>query len=81
MVGTAETDGYAITSLILAVLGIPILPIFFGYAGRRRIRESGGTKQGDGLALAGIIIGWITVAVIVLTIVIIIIVAVAAESS
>jgi hypothetical protein len=72
----AETDGYAIASLVLAVLGIPILPIIFGYSARRRIRESGGTKQGDGLALAGIVIGWITVAIFVLTILFIIIVAI-----
>lgn len=78
---SVETDGYAIASIILAVMGIPILPLIFGYSSRRRIREAGGRKQGDGLAVAGIIIGWITLAIYALTILFIIIVAVGVVST
>ena len=71
----------AIASLILAVMGIPILPIIFGYIARGRIRDSNGTKQGDGLALAGLIIGWITVAFFVIALVAIVVIAVGTSSN
>ena len=58
---TASTNGLAIASLVCALVGIGTLvtaPIgaILGHIARRRIRESG--EQGDGMALAGIIIGW-----------------------
>jgi hypothetical protein len=34
-----------------------VLAIIFGFIGRRQIRESGNTQGGDGLAIAGIVIG------------------------
>ncbi len=34
-----------------------VLAIVLGFIARREIRESGGTQSGDGLALAGIILG------------------------
>ena len=66
------TDGYAIASLITAVLGIPVVPIVLGMKARTRIRESFGMKDGDGLAIAGIVIGWIQVAIFVIVTVVII---------
>lgn len=58
----ARTNGFAIASLILALLGITIPALICGYLGRRQIDKSQGTEQGRGLALAGIIIGWLQVA-------------------
>jgi len=52
-----ETDGYAVASLISAIVGVPIVPIVLGVMARNRIAESGGLKDGGGLAVAGIIIG------------------------
>ena len=52
-----ETDGYAVASVITGVLGIPIVPIVLGVVARNRIRDSGGMKDGNGLAIAGIILG------------------------
>jgi len=56
-----RTNGLAIASLVCAlvpVLGIgAILGIIFGVVARRQIRDSGGTQTGEGLGLAGIIIG------------------------
>jgi hypothetical protein len=43
--------------LIPAVLGI-----IFGFIARSQIRRSGGTQGGDGLAIAGIIVGFAWIA-------------------
>jgi hypothetical protein len=58
-----ETDGYAVASLITGVIGIPIVPIVLGIVARNRIRESGGIKEGNGLAIAGIVLGSIQTAI------------------
>ena len=58
-----RTSGYAIASLVLGVAGFfgfpivaAILAIVFGHKARKEIR--GGMASGDGLATAGIILGW-----------------------
>jgi hypothetical protein len=62
-----RTNGLATTSFILSLLGIAfcgllgIGGLITGYKARRRIRETG--EDGAGLALAGIIIGWVTVGI------------------
>ena len=57
------TNGMAIASLVLGILWLwwvgSILALVFGYVARGQIRQSG--QQGAGLALAGIILGWIGV--------------------
>lgn len=74
-----ETEPMAIASLALAVAGwfmcplLSILSLVFGYMARNKIQESGGRLQGDGLALAGIIVSWILVGITLLVIVVIII--------
>lgn len=57
------TSGWAIASLICGIIGFSILAIIFGYVGRSEIKNSGGRITGDGLALAGLIIGWIEVGI------------------
>lgn len=58
------TDGFAVTSLILGVCGFifPILTgipaIIFGFVARSRIKKTG--NGGAGMALAGIILGFVT---------------------
>ena len=57
-----RTNGLAVASLVLGIvsLGIgSILALVFGYRGRRQIDESGGVETGRGLAVAGIILGWV----------------------
>jgi hypothetical protein len=56
---TARTSGKAVASLVLALFGISLLSVIFGHIARGEIRRSNGTLTGDGLALAGLIIGWI----------------------
>lgn len=60
-----RTNGLAVASLVLSLtlffIG-PILAIIFGVVARRQIRESRGSQTGDGLALAGLIIGIVQLA-------------------
>ena len=64
-----ETNGSAIVAVVLGVLwfaGIgSVLALVFGYRARREIKSSGGSQKGSGLATAGIILGWIGIAVLV----------------
>ncbi len=61
----APTNSLAITALVLSLCGIatgitaPIGAVL-GHVARRQIRQRG--EQGDGMALAGIIIGWVLTA-------------------
>jgi len=68
------TSGLAIASLILGIVSLPLgcfgpfgllcsVPaVITGIMGRNKIKESGGRVGGDGLALAGLIIGGLGVA-------------------
>jgi hypothetical protein len=64
------TPGQAIASLILSIAGIlfcpyifSVLGLIFGYQARGNIQRSGGALQGEGLALAGIIVSWAGLAI------------------
>jgi len=65
---TPTTNGFAVTALILGILGWTMLPVLgsvgaivFGHMARGQIRRSHGVQDGDGLALAGLILGWVSV--------------------
>jgi len=65
---TVATSGLAIASLILGIGGMTVLPllgsilaIIFGYMARKDIRQRPSEVSGDGLAMAGIVLGWIAV--------------------
>lgn len=72
-----KTNGLAIASLVLGIVGLPfclwfiggIPALILGYMAKSQIRASGDTEQGRGMALAGIILGWISVVCTVLFIV------------
>ena len=62
-----RTSGAAIASLILGIVGVTVFPlipsifaIIFGGRAREEMRDPG--VSGEGLATAGIILGWIGVA-------------------
>jgi hypothetical protein len=65
-----RTNGMAIASLILGILWIcgigSIMALIFGLVARNQIRDSRGQQQGDGMAIAGIVLGGIGVALLVL---------------
>lgn len=58
------TNGLAIASLVCScvgafLFGVPaVLGVIFGFVARSQIRRSGGAQAGDGMALAGIIVGF-----------------------
>jgi hypothetical protein len=60
-VATTGTNGFAIASLVLGILwfwGVTsILALVFGYIALRQVRER--HENGRGMALAGVILGWI----------------------
>jgi hypothetical protein len=60
------TSNMAIVSLAAGVLGLTLVPfigsivaVITGPMARNEIKESKGTLEGDGLALAGLILGWV----------------------
>jgi Domain of unknown function (DUF4190) len=59
----SKTSAKARTSLVLGFLSFLIVPglaaIALGHMGRREIRKSGGRLKGSGLALAGLILGYV----------------------
>lgn len=66
------TNSMAIASLLFGVLGLTLFPVIggiialiTGYMARNQIRESGGTMGGQGLATAGIVLGWICIGLLV----------------
>ena len=73
-----ETSPLAIVSLVSGILGWTLLPwlgsivaIITGHMARSEIRANPATKEGDGLALAGLIMGWAMIALSILTILVI----------
>jgi hypothetical protein len=68
-----ETNGSAIVAVVLGVLwfaGIgSLLALVFGYRARREIKNSAGSQKGSGLATAGIILGWIGIAILAIVVV------------
>jgi hypothetical protein len=59
-------NGFAIASLVasVALFGFgSFLGIVLGHVARRQIARTGGRQDGEGLATAGIILGWIGLAV------------------
>jgi hypothetical protein len=68
------TNSLAVASLICAVFqpffGLTTIPaIVLGYAARGQIRRSG--EGGDGLATAGLVLGWIGAAVVMLVLIVV----------
>jgi hypothetical protein len=60
-----RTNGLAVASMVLGILWLywigSILALIFGYVAKSQIDESGGTQSGGGMALAGIVLGWVGV--------------------
>ena len=72
----ATTNGYAVAAMVLGIAGFAgcfvgaILALVFGYKARREIDASGGRQKGRGMAVAGIVLGWVWVGLIVLGVII-----------
>ena len=65
-----SANGKAITSLVCGCVGVTccgilipsILAVIFGHIAKGEIRASGGQQGGDGMALAGLILGYVGLA-------------------
>jgi hypothetical protein len=70
-----STNGMAIASLVLGILWLwwvgSILALVFGYVGKNQIDKSGGRESGRGMAIAGIVLGWIGVGLLLVFIVLV----------
>jgi hypothetical protein len=70
---SARTNGLAIASMVVALVGLPFLFCYgaggvmglvgaiLGHVAQRQVKQRG--EQGGGMALAGIIVGWIVVVI------------------
>jgi hypothetical protein len=72
-----RTNGLAIASLVCSfffwIYGLgAVLAIVFGFIARAQIKKSNGMQQGSGLALAGIIIGFVGIVIGVVLIVVLV---------
>jgi hypothetical protein len=63
------TSNTALISLIAGILGLTLLPligsivaVITGGMARREIRDSAGAYGGEGMATAGLVLGWIGIA-------------------
>lgn len=69
-----STNGFSIASLVLGIVWVfgvgAVLAVIFGFVARKQIRESGGRQDGGGMALAGIILGFVGIAGLILWIVV-----------
>jgi hypothetical protein len=72
-VAPKSTNGLAIASLVLGLVWVfwinSILALIFGYVALGQIRDSGGTQGGRGLAIAGVVLGWVGIGFLALFIV------------
>jgi hypothetical protein len=67
--GPKQNSSLAVVSLVCGLLGWSFLPllgsivaIITGHMARAEIRRNPDTLEGDGLAVAGLILGWLSVA-------------------
>ena len=71
---TPKVDGLAIASLVLGILWVywigSILAIIFGAVAIKRINQSNGWRTGKGMAIAGLVLGIVGVAILALTLVV-----------
>lgn len=77
--GGTRTNGFAVASLVCGIAAyvvffasviLVILAVVFGHLARRQIRASGGVQRGNGLAMAGLILGYIGIGLTIVGVVI-----------
>jgi hypothetical protein len=68
---TQSTNGLAIASMVLGIVWVwwigSILALIFGFVARKQIRARG--QKGDGMAIAGIVLGCVGAATLILFII------------
>ena len=86
--GDKTSSGKSTAALVLGILGLFVCPLIcsvlalvFGYQSRREIDASGGRMGGRGNATAGIVLGWIGVALCVIFLILVVIGLLAGDST
>lgn len=81
----SQTNGMAIASLVLGIVSlacshcITAIPgVIFGHIALKQIRESGGTQTGRGLAMAGLVTGYVSLGIVVAVVIVYAIIALVA---
>ncbi|MEM7054968.1 MAG: DUF4190 domain-containing protein [Pseudomonadota bacterium] len=76
-----KTNTLAIVSLVFGILGWTALPligsivaVITGHMARNAIRLSNGLEDGEGLAITGLVLGWIAVGITLLIIALVILI-------
>ena len=69
----ATRNGFAVASLVLGLVWAfwigSLLAVVFGHVALAQIRDSGGWQRGRGVALAGLLLGYLMLALLVFSIV------------
>jgi hypothetical protein len=67
--GAPQQNGKAVTALVLGILGLVFCPVILSIAAivignqaKNEIAQSGGMQTGSGLAQAGVVLGWVSLA-------------------
>lgn len=60
----AKTNVLAIVSLVASIVGFGLVGVITGHIGLNQIKQTG--EQGRGLAIAGLVIGYISIAFVLL---------------
>lgn len=62
----ARTNGFAVAALVLGLVWVlwigSVLAVIFGHVALAQIRESSGWQRGRGLAIAGLLLGYLALA-------------------
>lgn len=70
---SSSVNGFAVASLVLGILWLwwvgSVLALVFGYMGKSQIDRSPETRSGRGLAVAGIVLGWVGVGILALVLI------------
>lgn len=79
--GPLRTSTYAIASLLCGIGAWAFLPVLLavaaivtGHLARREIRESGGTIEGDWMAVVGLVLGYAQVVIGVLALIVVLVI-------
>ena len=88
-----RSNGLAIASMVLGIVSLAIavfaffvswigsvLALIFGYVANRRIAKSGGAQGGRGMAISGIVLGWIGSVLAIAIIAVVVLVAIFGDS-
>ncbi|SRR5579875_3619139 len=71
-IAQTQTSGFAIASLVLGICWLywvgSILALIFGYTAKKQMRQRPGLLKGEGMATAGIVLGWIGVATLIIAV-------------